>query len=218
MSNLIISNKKKKKSNLSSWVYPEAKSIDPDILERRRRVAICWNQLGLTVQKTAEHLGFSAATISKDRQWLLKMWSTLVNADIVEIVSREVHKLETQEAELWAAWESSKEDEVQTTTERKANAQGNLLGTVTKTMRTNRVPEVKFMEGILRCQERRSRLLGLDKAVTFDGATFNFANFVEQAYLVNSEHKLKQPDELLPPIDVTPISEGVSDEFKATSA
>ena len=218
MSDLVAADKKKKKSALSSWIYPEAKSIDPEILERRRRVAICWNQLGLSVQKTAEHLGFSPATISKDRQWLLKMWSTLVNADIVEIVAREVSKLEVQEAELWSAWESSKEDEVQTTTERKANQNGALLGTITKTMRTNRVPEVKFMEGILKCQERRSRLLGLDKAVTFEGATFSFANFVEKAYLVNTEHNSKQPEELLPPIDVTPSLKGPDDEFKATGS
>ena len=214
---------KKKKSELASWVYPEAKTVDPDVLERRRRVAICWNQLGLSVQKTAEHLGFSPPTISKDRQWLLKMWSTIVSADIVEIVSREISKLEVQEAELWAAWETSKEDEVKTTTERKTNASGDLLATFNKTERTNRIPEVKFMDGILRCQERRSRLLGLDKAVTFDGATFSFSTFVEKAYTTNQAFHAKEPEQLAPDIiDVTPIDivkgDGRDGEFKATNS
>lgn len=224
MTELVKTGKKdKKKSALASWVYPEAKKIDPDILERRRRVAICWNQLGLSVQKTAEHLGFSAPTISKDRQWLLKMWTTIVSADIVEIVSREISKLEVQESELWAAWETSKEDEVKTTTERKTNASGDLLATFNKTERTNRIPEVKFMDGILRCQERRSKLLGLDKAVTFEGATFSFSTFVEKAYTTNQAFHAKEPKELEPDvIDVTPLElkkgDGRDGEFKATSS
>jgi len=214
---------KKEKSELGEWYYPEAKEVDPDILERRRRVAVCWNRLGLSVQKTAEQLGVSAGTIAKDRKWLLGMWTSIVEADVLELVSRELSKLDSQETELWAAWELSKEDSRETEEERIWNkAAERYEMAVVKIIRAGRIPEVKYMDAILRCQERRSRLLGLDKAVTFDGATFSFATFVESAYNVSREQLSAKPNMLESDIiDVTPIigeekGGGENGEFKAT--
>jgi len=179
----LIASNKSKHGKLEAWWHPEKGKVKPEILDRRRKVAICWNQLGMSVSETAKNLGFGASTIAMDRKWLLGCWQKGTQADVVEIVSRELAKLETQEAELWSAWERSKEDVVTTNTETHRNAEGAQVGgTTIRTTRVGRLPESKFMDLIIKCQERRSKLLGLDKAVTFEGASFSFAMFVEEAY------------------------------------
>lgn len=196
---------REEKSNLSRWYYAEKGKVKPEILERRRQVAILWNQMGYTVQRSAEELGFSNSTVLNDRRWLLDCWQKTVQADVVEIVAREMNKLEAQEAELWAAWEKSKEDVIQTTTEQHFDAKGQKVGGETKKIVTyGRLPEVKFMDGILKCQERRSKLLGLDKAVTFQGAAFSFAMFVEEAYESATQQLTK---DVTPPKELPEVTE-----------
>jgi len=180
---MMVSAEQEKKSNLAEWWHPETGRVKPEILDRRRKVAICWNRLGMSCAQTATNLGCSANTVSKDRHWLLQCWQKAVEADIVEIVSRELHKLEEQEAELWTAWEASKRDIESTVTEHHTDADGQRVGGdhIKRTV-TGRLPDPKFMDLILKCQERRAKLLGLDKAVTFEGAVFSFSTFVSGAY------------------------------------
>ena len=45
--NLIV-NEKVEKSNLEQW-YTDSGETDPELLERRRLVAICWNQKNMSV-------------------------------------------------------------------------------------------------------------------------------------------------------------------------
>lgn len=208
----LVADKKRQQGSLEEWWYAEKGRLKPEILDRRRKVAICWNQLGMNCCETAKNLGVSATTISKDRSWLLACWQKGTQADIVEVVSRELAKLETQEAELWGAWERSKEDVVTTSTENHRNAEGAQVGgTTIRTTRVGRLPESKFMDLILKCQERRSKLLGLDKAVTFEGASFSFAMFVEEAY----ESAVQQQKRMIK--DVTPPKELPDEAIKEDS-
>lgn len=188
------------KSDLKEWWAPDGQSVDTEILERRRKVAIHWNQLGYGVAKSARELKVSVTTVYNDRKALLKAWQMSVQADIVEIVAREVYKLEMQEAELWDAWERSKKPEIMKTTEWYTDKKGVKRITLQRETETNRVPDVKIMDALTRIQERRARLLGLDKAITVESAAFSFSIFVQEAYEANMQSKAKKPEVL----DVTP--------------
>lgn len=193
--------KREGNSELTEWWAPEGRTIDPEILERRRKVAIHWNRYGYSCMKSAKDLGVSATTIAKDRKWLLMVWRMSVEADIVETVSRECAKLDQIESELWEAWEASKIDEVMATEETYTKKDGaDSQAACHRTRTTNRVPDVKIMDAILRCMERRARLLGLDKAVGFEAAAFSFALFVSNAHKMHTEAQAKKPGQL----DVTP--------------
>ena len=199
----MVSAEQAQKSKLAEWWHPEKGRVNPEVLDRRRKVAICWNQLGMSCAQTAKNLGCSAGTVSKDRRWLLECWQRAVQADIVEIVSRELHKLETQEAELWSAWEMSKRDTESSVTDSYTNEQGAKSGGdhIKRTV-TGRLPESKYMDLILRCQERRAKLLGLDKAVTFEGAAFSFSMFVSEAYESAVELERKRIKDVTPPTEL----------------
>lgn len=186
------------------WYAPrESVNVKTEILKRRRKVAEMWNMQNLSVAETAKRLDVSPATVSNDRRALLDMWQTVVEADVIEIVARELQKLEVQEAELWSAWKQSREDIRDDTTERNIKQDGTQAGaTLVRERRTSRTAEAKFMDLILRCQERRAKLLGLDKAVTFEAASFSFAMFVEQSYEAAAKLR-KGPDTPLgPTIDI----------------
>lgn len=186
------------------WYAPrEMIKAKPAILKRRRKVAEHWNMKGLTVAQSADILGVSPSTISQDRRALLDMWQTVVEADVIEIVARELHKLEMQEAELWDAWQMSKMATEDDSREWNEKANGTQAGVTTiRERRISRVPEAKYMDLILKCQERRAKLLGLDKAVTFEAASFSFAMFVEESYDAASTIRRHKDVPLGPVMDV----------------
>ena len=189
------------KSDLREWWAPDGVVIDPERLDRMRKVAIHWNQLGHGVARTAKELGVSATTIYKDRKALLKAWQMAVQADVVELVARDVHKLEQQEVQLWDAWEKSKEPEVIKTVKRyvdKDGKKGKSRSISTTTI--NRVPDVKIMDALTRIQERRARLLGFDQAVNAESAAFSLATFINSAWEARQARNAKKPE----PLDVTP--------------
>ena len=199
--NLIV-NEKVEKSNLEQW-YTDSGETDPELLERRRLVAICWNQKNMSVAATAKELGVHPNTIYRDRKWLLDRWQAAVQADVVEIVAKEVAKLDQQEADLWEAWESSKEAIVRTEEEQLYNDEGKKVGgKKVKKVTTGRLPDPKYMDMIIHCQERRAKLLGLDKAVEFKGASFSMAIFIENAYTSALKQREGGMKDITPPIDI----------------
>lgn len=174
------------------------------VLDRRREVARLWNQHGMGVMKTAKKLGVSHPTIVADRRWLLDRWQEVVEADISEMVGREVKKLEEIEAEAWRAWRKSWKDKEKRRTKREALLDESLepkeedeteeppavLISTTKEVE-GRLPESKFLQIILDCQERRAKLLGLYKAVSLEDMTFNFAEMVKGGYEAAVEQRAR---------------------------
>ncbi len=169
--------------NKGAWYAPKKEmNTPPEVLERRKKVAELWNKENLSVQETAERLGVKRSVVSRDRRFLLDMWQMAVEADVVEIVARELERLEAMESELWSAWELSKQDSESETREMVLKGKEQVGVTRVLQKRIGRLPNVGYLSLILKIQERRAKLLGLDKAVTFEQANFSFAMFVEQAY------------------------------------
>ena len=165
------------------------------VLDRRREVARLWNQHGMGVVATGRQLGVSHVTIVNDRRWLLDRWQEVVESDISEMVGREVKRLDEVEAEAWKAWRKSWKDKEKRRTKREAldhqpleptdddHAEaptGTLISTTEEV--EGRLPESKFLQIILDCQERRAKLLGLYKVVSLEDMAFNFADMVKDGY------------------------------------
>lgn len=201
---LAVAKKVESRSSLGKWYHPDEGVVSAEILERRRRVAVAWNQLGMTVKETALDIGVSVSTISGDRRWLLDCWQKSVQADVVEVVARELAKLEDQEAELWDAWQNSKANYTKVFDKQAVTKAGDVED-LHETEEGSKEPNYKFMELILKCQERRARLLGLDKAVTYESAAFSFALFVEEAYEKRQDQlgRLDDSRKLTPTIELT---------------
>lgn len=193
----------------SAW-YGNAGKVDPKLLERRRKVAILWNRGGVSAAETARRLGVSPATITRDRQWLLQLWRKYVSAEVDQVVARELQRLEDIEAELWVAWERSKEPTIKTGTREKVRtppalrrrgqqAANDAVAQVqraqqvereTMTATEERLPDPRYMALVLNCQERRARLLGLDKAVQLgDGDAFSLAELIKAAWVQAQDYR-----------------------------
>jgi hypothetical protein len=121
----------------------------------------------------AERLGMSKALTHQVLMGLIEEieqgWRAKAVIDYDLHVQKEVAKLEAQEAELWAAWERSKEDittqSIQThggpvSDKEKGGAQNK------KTLqKRGQTGNSAYMQLILQVQQRRASLLGLDKPI-----------------------------------------------------
>jgi transposase len=191
------------------WDDGTGNEPSPEIIQRRQNVAVCWNRKGMTIAETAQHLGVGVATVSRDRAWLLKVWRNVVRGEITSMVGRELKKYEDQEAELWEAWENSKDPQLTRKIERmlgepRGDDEDAEPGIILKeTVQTKqRDPDPRYMDQILKIQERRARLLGLDKAAESANANFNFAEFVSNAYEMALQNKgLKEVDGKIVPME-----------------
>ena len=171
------------------WWDDRRKRLTPARAERLRQVAECWNVHHMTCQQTATKVGCSAATVCKDRKVLMEIWRDVVSADINDLASRELAKLDEQERELWEAWERSKQDKTSVRThekrERALSKTGQAGEALTERNTTNtttgRIPEARYMDLIIQVGERRSKLLGLDKGIKLADLEFDFRDLVRQA-------------------------------------
>lgn len=169
--------------------------VKPERLERLRKVADLWNKAGLGVRETARQLEVNPSTVSRDRRLLLELWRETVVADIDEIAARELAKLDTQEAELWVAWERSKRDKERTTQREKRTApvlpgrppeeeprppELGIAERTTTRVTEGRLPDARYMDLIIEVGRRRERLLGLDKGIKID-LGFDFRELVKKA-------------------------------------
>jgi len=182
-------------AHMAEW-WNTSTTVNPVVFERRVKVAQLWNRYGYSVKETADILGVDMHLVTSDRRWLISQWQRVVIADINEIIGQQLAKLEDTERELWVAWEKSKEDEITVTDQTVDDIDG--TRTTRKTVTRGRLPEHRYMELILKVQERRSKLLGLDKIQDLGSTTFNFAVFVEQAY----QKAIEKSGQVL---DVTPL-------------
>jgi hypothetical protein len=97
-------------------------------------------------REIACELGISQQSVSRELGQAQKEWKETARVDYDLWVVEELLRLGMLEAEFWKSWERSQQD-------------------VTKLVnysRTSRTGDPKLLEGILKCIETRSRLLGLD--------------------------------------------------------
>lgn len=99
----------------------------------------------------------SHVQVALDMNRLLKEWRDAKGEQIDLWLTGELEKINKMEAEYWEQWEQSKEVWTHRT-EKKA-------GTYKETTQTDSRPlgDVKYLQGVERCIEKRCHLLGLNK-------------------------------------------------------
>ena len=118
---------------------------------------------GWSQSKIGKHLGFSQVTISNDLKLIHKRWKENTTLDLDDYKHKELAKLDRLEVEYWDAWEKSKEDSKVMTQRDGMTPTG---PTSSKEMRQQEeTGDPRYLDGVLKCVDRRSKLLGLDAPV-----------------------------------------------------
>ena len=126
-------------------------------IESRRTAVARLYLRGRNQQEIADELGFTRKTVWDDIKEIRKEWQTQRLDDTEALINRELARLDHLEAEAFDAWERSKQDaEQETVTDDPEKGQ------ITKHVTTGQTGDPQYLAIILKCCERRCRLLGLD--------------------------------------------------------
>lgn len=110
-----------------------------------------------TQQQIANHLGLSRQQITYDLKVIQDRWKHDTAMDLDALKIEQLAKIDEVERQHWLSWEKSCQDKEVTYTERDATGQ-----TRASVRREKQAGDPRFLDGILKCIERRCRLLGLD--------------------------------------------------------
>lgn len=114
---------------------------------------------GYSHEQIAERVGLSRQQIGYDLKVLRERWRESQLAAIDEVKARELEKLDRMESELWEQWERSKGDRTRRKVGTKSGAQA---GETREMVTEERLGDPRYMQAILQCIEKRTKLLGLD--------------------------------------------------------
>ena len=119
-----------------------------------------WSQMQI-----AQHLEVNHSTVSRDLAVIRKEWKESAVRDFDVDRQQELQRLALAEKEFWQAWERSQEGKEISSLEKlvlgKDDA-GQPLGRVKQATRTEqRTGDAQFLNGVVKCVEVRSKLLGL---------------------------------------------------------
>jgi hypothetical protein len=143
----------------------------PAQIERDRRVISQMYLQGSLQIEIADQLGLSVATVSNDLRKLQQFWWEASLQAIDEIKSRELAKIDILELEYWNAWKRSQLNTEQSTTEDLGSMEFKdlLTGEITERKRVKTIKKSEgqsgnpsFLEGVLKCINKRCEILGID--------------------------------------------------------
>lgn len=126
------------------------------LAERRAETAARYLR-GDTQAAIAADLGVSQQQISKDLNAIRKEWLASAIRDFDEAKSQELAKIDLVEVEYWRAWTRSQEDKEITYSET-----GGKFGGKSGERREGQAGNPAFLDGVLKCIERRCKILGID--------------------------------------------------------
>ena len=111
--------------------------------------------------KIAQHFGVHSGQICRDLQFIQKQWRESALFNLNEAKARELAKLDEIEREAWDAWRKSQKDAE--TMEVTGTAQGGKSKPEkVKKITKGQAGDSRFLEIVLKCQNRRAEILGLD--------------------------------------------------------
>lgn len=134
---------------------PRRRRNAAEIARDKKRIGSLYLK-GWLQSEIAEEVGLSIATISRDLVTLHDEWRQSALVDINEAKIVELAKIDTLEREYWRGWERSLKD-----AETIKQEGGVEVKRVSRTKRT-RDGDARFLEGVLKCIDRRCKILGLD--------------------------------------------------------
>lgn len=130
-----------------------AKQVEME--QRRITVAKLYTQ-AIPIAAIALQLGTSRETIDRDLAAIRLEWREHRLKEYGDLKELELQKIDRSESEAWDAWQNSKKS----TRHRKRRTGPD--GTVLETQYTSNAGNPRFLEIVLRCVERRAKILGLD--------------------------------------------------------
>jgi hypothetical protein len=149
---------------------PKSNAEELRILSRRSKVASLLVRGEMNHYEITRKLGMEESqrsTISRDIQAIKAEWRLAAVRNFDDAVGRELAKLDSLEAEMWAAWERSKTPREVTRTRHRTG--GKTAGDEAERRKEHRDGNPQFAQMILSCIDRRCKLLGLDPERQPDG-------------------------------------------------
>jgi len=114
---------------------------------------------GLPQYKIAAEIGVSQQQISHDLKEIHKRWRDNTTLSLDDYKQKELQKLDRIETEYWNAWEESK------AAQKKMMQRTGGPQEIKEMRQEDSAGDPRYLEGVLKCSDRRSKLLGLDAPV-----------------------------------------------------
>ena len=130
--------------------------VTTETLARRERVASLYLQ-GWTQASIGKECGVVQQQISFDLQAIRALWRESLLRNFDEARAQELAKIDVVELEYWQAWARSQQPAETTDTAR--DSAGKSKASV---RRVGQAGNPRFLEGVVKCIERRCALLGID--------------------------------------------------------
>lgn len=142
-----------------------------------------WRVLGMSIDAIAEKLNaelagtrvISRAQVGHDTKKIDNAWRAERAQSMEKLKERELARLDTMEAELWASWERSKLDAErlmkQVTEDGKVGADGKFVGdrkTVQSVLKHKQNGDVAIMAALTRISDQRSKIYGFAAPVKME--------------------------------------------------
>lgn len=137
---------------------PELGSDQAAIEQRRERVARLYCS-GKSQRAVALAVGVCQTTVASDLQEIRKQWLSDAKMNFAERQAQELAKIDAVESEAWDAWERTK---AEAAGEPIPEQEPEAVGPKKRVRVLGFTGEEKYLALVLRCVERRCRMLGLD--------------------------------------------------------
>lgn len=145
-------------------IYSPKRKNPYDMAVSRARVARMYLQ-GKSIHEIGKIEGVSAATINRDLSIIKMAWMASALLDLDARKAQELARLDELEATSWDAWQRSKADK-RSISRKTSNTVGDegeaLKDEERRYSREQRTGNVLYLEMVMKCIERRCKILGLD--------------------------------------------------------
>lgn len=131
--------------------------------ERRQKIASLYLQ-GKYQSEIAREVGVTQQQVSYDLKALRAAWLQSSLRDFDAAKSEELRRVDEIERQYWRGWERSQQPRAVTVTEQMQGAKASRKASV---RREDQTGDPRFLDGVLKCIERRCSILGLDAARSY---------------------------------------------------
>lgn len=144
-----------------------------EIKKTRNQIVELYIQ-GKYQSEIGEMLSLSQPQISYDLKLIQKEWAKKTTFNLDEYKKKELARIDLIEREAWIEWDRSKKEIESRTTkamgvkkDKKGKLSSSAIDNTNKTQ--GRIGDSKFLEVVLKCIERRCKLLGIDAPAKVEG-------------------------------------------------
>ena len=135
--------------------------VTTETLARRGKVAAFYLQ-SWTQARIGLELGITQQTVSNDLHAIRLIWRESLIRNFDDARAQELAKIDRVEVEYWEAWERSQKPGETTHTEQDSSGK-----TKASLRKVGQVGDSRFLDGVMKCIERRCALLGIDAPQQF---------------------------------------------------